>query len=301
MDLSTRQLWVQLLLYPGHTLPTALAPVAVGVGLAMHDNVFAPMPALLGFLASWFVHLGGVFLDNHELLRRHPDIREHPELNDAVAAGTLPLGRLRAATVLCFALALLPGPYLYSVGGLPVVLLGLVGIIASFAYAGGPAYVRKGLTEPVFFTMFGLVAVVGIYYIQAAAHGQAEHLPWQVWVVGLPVGALVTGVSVIDDLRDRDWDTAKGWRTIAVRHGPLVSVRALRTLIAMAYLALPAFVVLGACGPWVLIAWASLPWALAVARIDADSGASILRPLTARLAFIAMAFGMLLGLGLAIG
>ena len=77
MSLSRRDIWVQLLLYPGHTLPTAAAPVVVAVGLAIHDRVFAFVPALVAFLGSWCIHVGGVFTDNYELLRRHPDLPEH--------------------------------------------------------------------------------------------------------------------------------------------------------------------------------------------------------------------------------
>jgi len=38
---SRRDLWIHMLVYPGHTLPTALAPVLVAAGLAFHDGVFA--------------------------------------------------------------------------------------------------------------------------------------------------------------------------------------------------------------------------------------------------------------------
>ena len=50
---SRREIWTRKLLYPGHTLPTAAAPVIVAVGLAYHDGVFAPVPAVLAFLAGW--------------------------------------------------------------------------------------------------------------------------------------------------------------------------------------------------------------------------------------------------------
>lgn len=75
-----REVWVRLLLYPTHTLPTSAAPVFVGVGLAIRDHAFAPWPAALAFLGSWLIHIAGVFADNHELLRVHPDMPEHPEL-----------------------------------------------------------------------------------------------------------------------------------------------------------------------------------------------------------------------------
>ena len=78
---SARTIWIDLLLYPTHSLPTAAAPVLVGLGLAYHDRVFAPLPALVGFLGSWLVHVAGVFTDNHERLRRHPGLQEHPELD----------------------------------------------------------------------------------------------------------------------------------------------------------------------------------------------------------------------------
>ena len=93
--MTRRELWIRLLLYPTHTLPTALAPVLVGVGLAIRDGVFAPLPALLAFVASWLVHVAGVFTDNHELLRRHPALPEHPELLDAVAGDRLALSSSR--------------------------------------------------------------------------------------------------------------------------------------------------------------------------------------------------------------
>ncbi|MBI4446052.1 MAG: hypothetical protein HY645_09080 [Acidobacteria bacterium] len=35
-----RKLWLSMLLYPGHTLPTAAAPVLVACGLAVREGVF---------------------------------------------------------------------------------------------------------------------------------------------------------------------------------------------------------------------------------------------------------------------
>jgi len=75
---SRRDMWVHMLLYPGHTLPTALAPALVAVGLAARHEVFSALPALLAFVAGWLIQLGGVLTDNHENLVKHPNDREHP-------------------------------------------------------------------------------------------------------------------------------------------------------------------------------------------------------------------------------
>src|ERR1035437_2562466 len=115
--LTAGEIWIRLLLYPSHTLPTAAAPVLVGIGLSVRDHIFAPIPVLIGFLASWLIHVAGVFNDNYELLRRHPNVSEHPELLEALQAGTLTFAGLRNAILVCFLLVALAGPYLLSIGG----------------------------------------------------------------------------------------------------------------------------------------------------------------------------------------
>jgi 1,4-dihydroxy-2-naphthoate octaprenyltransferase len=84
MAWTRREVWTRKLLYPGHTLPTALAPILVAVGLALHDRVFSPAPVLLAFIAGWLIQFAGVVTDNYTNLVRQSDDREHPELVEAV-------------------------------------------------------------------------------------------------------------------------------------------------------------------------------------------------------------------------
>lgn len=310
VNVSRRRIWVRLLLYPSHTLPTAAAPVLVGVGLGIRDGVFAWWPVLLAFLGSWLIHVGGVFADNHELLRRYPELDEHPELRQAVAADTLRLPHLKLATIACFVLGAAPGPYLAYLGGPLVLLLGAVGIAASLMYAsGGLRYVRFGLAEPFFFLMFGVVAEVGTYYIQAApaAGGVwtrwvvAQALPLKVFLAGLPVGALVTNVLVIDDIRDRAFDRVKGWRTTAVRAGLAGSRAEYLLLTAFAYLAPFAGWRWLGYSAWVLLPIASLPLAVPVARAVLTKDSTVdLFAMTPRASLLALGYAGLLAAGLAL-
>jgi 1,4-dihydroxy-2-naphthoate octaprenyltransferase len=299
---------VDLLLYPTHTLPTAIAPVLVGLGLAARDDVLAPVPALVGFLGSWVIHLAGVFTDNHELLRKHPDLPEHPELNHAIAIGSLKLSHIRIAIAACLALALATAPYLYAIGGGPVLAFGAIGIAASLSYNGGPwAYVRRGLADPVFWLMFA-VAVVGTYFIQVAAvRGAPEpwrllaSLPPEVYVLGLPLGAIVTSVMLIDDVRDHAFDAAKGWRTGTVRFGVAFTRVEITALVAFAYLAPLAF--WGALGldAWVLLPLLSAPLAYgAVEPVWTRRDRAELHPATPRMARLAVVHSALLAIGLAL-
>ena len=306
---SVRTIWIDLLLYPGHTLPTAAAPVLVAAGLAFHNNLLALVPTFVGFLASWFIHVGGVFNDNYYLVTRHSRVREHPELNEAMENGTLTRFGLKAAIAICFILAACTGPYLLEVGGWPVVVIGLVGAAASLVYVAGPSpATRHGLADPLFFVMFGIVAEVGIYYIQAAAHASGSDwltviraLPPTVFVVGLPVGALVTNVMIIDDIRDHEFDRVKGWRTGTVLFGLKWSRIEFISLSILAYVAPIWFWVGMGFKAWVLLPLLTLPIAYGIARaVCTLERREDLFPMTPRAAMLSLIYSALLSIGIAI-
>lgn len=310
---KVRLLWVDLLLYPTHSLPTAAAPVAIAAGLALRAHVFAALPLLAAFMASWLVHVGGLFVDNYQLLVSHRGLREHPELSDAADAGTITLAELRWAAWGSFALACLIGVYLYQLAGWPAPVLGLIGLVTSFGYAGRPlAYARLGVADLVFVVMFGALGVAGAYYVQAAAvlggglqNGEVWQtlagLPASVWLLGLPAGLLVTNVLIIDDIRDRDFDAAKGWRTISVRFGRHWSRREYLAFALVAYLA-PIWFWLGlGFGPWVLLPWLTMPWAVAIGRaLVRAKGREDLVALTPRAAMLSLFHAVLLAIGIAL-
>jgi len=302
---TKRQIWIHFLLYPGHTLPTAAAPVLVATGLAIRDSVFAPLALLLVFSGSWLIHVAGVLADNHELLRRHHDVPEHPELLAALDDGTLTLRGLRLAIGACLVLAVLAGIYPVMLGGIPALVIGAVGVLSSLGYACGPRpYAKLGLADPIFLLMFGVVAVAGTYYVQAVAvRGDFawSSMPLAAFVLGLPVGCLVTAVLVIDDIRDRHFDADKRWQTTAVRHG-LAGSRAEWVALAMIAYALPLWFWLGlGFSPLVLLPWLTAPAAIAIGRaVCRYESTAELRQMTPRTSLLSMAFAALLTAGVAL-
>ncbi|MBI5922728.1 MAG: UbiA family prenyltransferase [Betaproteobacteria bacterium] len=308
-ELSAREIWIRLLLYPSHTLPTAAAPVLVGIGLALRDHIFAALPMLIAFLGSWLIHVGGVFNDNYELLRRHPHVPEHPELLQALQSGTLTFTGLRYAILTCFGLAVMAAPYMLSIGGMPALVIGVAGVASGYFYAGGPQpYVKHGLADPIFVVMFGIVAVVGTYYIAwAALHPAAFHgldallqMPWDICVIGLPVGALVTNVMLIDDIRDRHFDAVKGWHTFAVRFG-LGGIRGeYLALTVLAYLLPLAFWLWLGCSAWIFLPLLTLPMAYkiwqAVSTLDQTKDLIMMSP---RASYLSLIYAALLAVGVA--
>lgn len=308
---SRRDLWMHWLVYPGHSLPTAAAPVLVATGLAIHDHVFAPLPALAAFLASWLIHIAGLFTDNYQLVVRHPTVNEHPELLNALKNGTLTLAGMRAAIVACLVLAALgPGLYLLDVAGPPVVVIGLLGIVGSLGYAAGPFPIGKhGISDPHFFVMFGLFAPAAAYYVQLAAHHETTSawellvhtMPLRAFIVGLPLGAFAVNILIIDDVRDRDFDAAKGWRTGPVRFGLRFS--RIEYLLAVAFSYLMPFWLWQRWDfdAWALLPLLTLPFAVMIAKhVWAEDGHDSLVPLTPVAALLCLAYATLLAIGIAL-
>ncbi len=303
---SLREVWTRKLLYPGHTFPTAIAPVLVAIGLARHDGVFAALPAALAFLAGWLIQFGGVVTDNYENLVRQPDDREHPELVEAVASGLLTLNTLRNTVILSYGLAILAGFALLAMAGWPVIVIGLLSILASWAYSAGPwPFGRGGLADPLFFLFFGTMSVIGTYYVQAATVLGPEHwreaLPLTAVVASLPIGALITNILIIDDIRDRDFDAVKGKNTVAVRFGKHWSRAEFLCLLVTAYVT-PFWLWhgFGFCA-WVLLPLATVPIAALVAHAvwTRDKFAELV-PMTPRMALLTVAYSVCLTAGLAV-
>ena len=307
---SRRDIWVHWLIYPGHSLPTAAAPVLVAIGLAIHDHVFAFVPALLAFIASWLIHIGGLFSDNYQLVVRHPTVNEHPELIAALKNGTLTLNGIRCALVACFALAALTGPYLLHVAGTPVIVIGLLGMAGSLVYSAGPyPFAKHGLSDVHFFIMFGVFAPAAAYYVQMASHHEAlsgwqllfHDLPLRTFIVGLPLGALAVNILIIDDMRDRHFDAAKGWRTGPIRFGIGWSRVEYLLSTAFTYLILFWFWLRWELDVWVLLPLLTLPFAYALARrVWTEDDYDTLVPMTPIAALLCLGYAALLAVGIAL-
>jgi 1,4-dihydroxy-2-naphthoate octaprenyltransferase len=102
---------------------------------------------------------------------------------------------LAALALTVFAAAL--GLYLGAICGVPVLILGALGPLGAYFYAGRPvAYKYRALGDPVIFLLFGPVVVLGGYYVQARA---VELVPM---LYALPVGCLLTAILHVTNTRD---------------------------------------------------------------------------------------------------
>ncbi len=226
--LSRRRAW--LMASRPRTLPASVAPVIVGTALASHDGAFSPLAALAAFVAALLIQIGSNFANDLGDYLRGTDRLDRVGPTRVTTSGLLTPGQVKTGMVVVFGLAALCGLYLIALGGWPVLLMGVFSILAAIAYTAGPLpFGYYGLGDLGTFIFFGLVAVVGTYYVQAHAVTPA------VWLAAVAMGCLVTAILVVNNIRDADSDRAAGKRTLAVLLGRRGARIEYMLLLAVAY------------------------------------------------------------------
>ncbi len=196
------------------TLYAAAAPVAIGGALARDGGRLSPGPLLAALAGALLIQIGTNFANDLSDYLRGADRRDRVGFVRVTQSGLVTPGAMRWAIGLTFGLAALVGLYLIQVGGWPILVIGLAAIGAGLAYTGGPwPFGYHGLGEPFVFLFFGPVAVGGTYYVQAL------DLRPDALLAGVGIGALITAILVVNNLRDRETDARAGKRTLAVRLG----------------------------------------------------------------------------------
>ena len=239
------------------TLTISLAPVLVGTSLAWHDTGRVLwISFLLAAVAALLIQIGTNLYNDVGDFERGADRAERLGPPRAVSSGWLEAGEVRRAVVIVFGLALLAGAWLVWYGGWPILAVGLASIIAGVGYTGGPRPIAYTATGELFvFVFFGLVAVLGSYYVQSLA------LTWAGVLSASIIGSLGAAVIVVNNYRDLDNDRAVGKRTLAVRIGRTWSRVEFVALVGLPYVLLLPLERFVHAGWWLLLPACSLPMA----------------------------------------
>jgi 1,4-dihydroxy-2-naphthoate octaprenyltransferase len=251
--------------------------VVVGAALAIHDGVFAPLPAVAALLGALWIQIGTNFANDYHDAKRGADSPDREGFTRVTAGGLIEPSRVKWAAIASYAAATAVGVYLVALGGLPILAVGVSGILAGVAYTGGPyPYGYRGLGDLFVFVYFGVVAVAGTYYVQAVATAGSAGLfplgvpdgtlPPAAIAAGLPAAGLSTAILVVNNVRDAETDAAAGKRTLAVRLGIRFSRFQWAALVALAYVVPIGFALSTGFGPGVLLPLITLPLAVRIGR-----------------------------------
>lgn len=295
MAIGTVRAWI--LAARPKTLTAAVAPVLVGTGLAAHDGELALLPALAALVGAILIQIATNLANDYYDFVRGGDTADRVGPVRVTQAGLIAPDAVRRGMIAVLLLALLPGVYLVSIGGWPIVWIGLASLACAVLYTGGPyplAY--HGLGDVFVFVFFGLVAVGGTYWVQALAWPPGAVL------AGVGLGALSTAILVVNNLRDIATDAAAGKRTLAVRLGPAGTKVEYALLLAVAGAVPPIGMVAFGWPSAALAALLVVPLCIAPARaVFTSSEPRALIPALGATARVVAVYGALLAVGLALG
>lgn len=275
-------------------LPASITPIVVGSAVAVAEGGFHPPTAVVALLVAMALQITSNLANDLFDFKRGADVDRVGPMR-ITQSGLATPRQMAVAVGVGVACSLAGGVYLVYRGGWPMLVIGLLAILAALAYTGGPYPLGyNGLGDPFVFVFFGLVGVAGSAYVQT---GDVTRLAV---LAAVPVGCLAVAIIVANNLRDIETDRAAGKRTLAVFLGRERTVAEFAGLVGVAYVVPPLLWLGGAIGPWWPLTLLSLPMALPlVARARTATGRDLVPVLigASRLIFV---HGALFALGIAL-
>jgi len=207
---------------------------------------------------------------------------------------TSPISILIAALA-CLAAGSGIGLILVWLRGWPILVLGVVGGLSGFFYTADPLRLGyRGLGEIFIFLDFGILPVLGTYYVQTQQFSGAA------WAAAIPVAFLIAAVLWINQFPDYQADLAVDKKHWVVRLGRRRACYVYAAELLLALLVVPVFVALDWLPPLTLLALLPVPLAISAMRTafrHYDQPEKLL-PANVGTIVIHLTVGLLLALGL---
>jgi 1,4-dihydroxy-2-naphthoate octaprenyltransferase len=204
------------------TLPLSVSGIIVGTGLAYAENKFNLIIFILSMLTTiGFQVLSNFANDYGDGIRGTDDNREGEQR--LIAAGLISPKQMKNAIIITTIITLLSvitlifeafGKLNFS-KSLIFLLLGIASILAAIKYTvGKSAYGYSGLGDVFVFLFFGILGVLGSYYL----HTQTLKNMWLI-LPASAFGLLSAAVLNLNNMRDQIQDKKVAKNTLAVKLG----------------------------------------------------------------------------------
>ena len=217
-DIKTNSLRAWILAARPKTLTGAIIPVLIGSALAVADQSFQEIPALLCALFACGMQIAANFINDLFDYRKGSDREDRLGPERACAQGWITPRAMKGGIGVIVLLACLAGcGLLYETwgqlpyGGWELIATGMLCVVFAFLYTTVLSY--QGWGDLLVLIFFGFVPVCGTYYVQA------HTLTTDVLIASLICGLVIDTLLVVNNYRDREQDALSGKRTLIVRFG----------------------------------------------------------------------------------
>ncbi len=204
------------------TLPLSVSGIMVGTGLALREGIFNSTIFVYALLATMGFQILSNFANDYGDSVKGTDNEERLGPKRGLQSGILTHQQMKTAMIVTTLLTLIFVVLLIFSAFKPTEIgyvmlffaLGIAAIIAAIKYTmGKSAYGYYGLGDVFVFLFFGLLSVVGSYFLFG------HHLPYVVWILAAIIGLLSAAVINLNNMRDAENDLKSGKHTLAVKLG----------------------------------------------------------------------------------
>jgi len=282
-------------------LPLSISGILVGTALAWREGVADSLITWLAILTTVCFQITSNFANDYGDGLKGTDNEDRLGPTRAIQSGRLSprqmkigIGIMIALSIACivavlnaaFGLERLPYFILFLV-------LGLASLWAAVKYTIGiNAYGYKGLGDVFVFLFFGLLAVMGSYFLYTQQLRTIALLP------AISIGCLCMGVLNLNNLRDHDNDARSGKQTLVVKIGFAKGKVYHFVLLGTAFLSMVVYNVFESNTGWLLLHMAAfLPIALHAGTVSRTRRPADLDKELKKLAFSTAAMAVLLLIG----
>lgn len=232
------------------TLPLALSTILMGTALATLDGFYDAHIFWLSIVTTIFLQILSNLANDYGDGIKGTDNAQRVGPTRAIQSGAISQNQMKIALVIFSLLSLLFGLWLvFSALSNPIyvlsfIILGISAILAAIKYTvGKTAYGYQGLGDLFVFIFFGLVGVIGTYYLQAKTISLLNILP------AIAIGGFSVAVLNLNNMRDIENDKASQKNTLVVKLGLANAKKYHYGLFFWSYLALFIFILKSISAP----------------------------------------------------
>lgn len=216
--MATLQAWMEAA--RPRTLVLSVSSILLGSFLAYSHNQFILGIALLAGITAILLQILSNLANDYGDYHHGADNKDRIGPKRTIQSGKIAPQEIKKAIIMCSVFAGFSGGVLTVLGTtgwnsfLMFGAIGMGAIIAAITYTSGKLpYGYQGLGDFFVFIFFGLVGVLGTYYLHTNSFSPLLMLP------ATSLGCLVVGVLNVNNMRDYSSDKKTGKKTQVVRIG----------------------------------------------------------------------------------
>jgi len=227
------------------TLPLAMSGILMGAALSYIYVGFNSRVTILAIVTALFIQIFSNFANDYGDSQKGTDNQHRVGPQRTVQSGEITATQMKAGMTVLIVLSLVTGIWLITEGtkGLELttfllfLAFGIIALITAYRYtAGSNPYGYAGLGDVAVFLFFGILPVVGTFFLNT------HRLNAEIFLPAISIGLFSIGVLNLNNMRDIENDRNSGKKTVVVRMGSRKSIIYHTSLITLGWLAAIVFV-----------------------------------------------------------